>query len=54
VLSHLGDGSINQNVAFERYGIRRLASRIDEIKKAGYPIKVERIAGNLASYSLAA
>ena len=35
-------GKISQRDGFEM-GINRLASRICEIKKAGYPIKTERI-----------
>lgn len=36
-------GSITQYEALEHLGILRLASRISEIKKMGYPVKSKRV-----------
>lgn len=36
-------GSITQYEALEHLGILRLASRISEIKKMGYPVKSNRV-----------
>lgn len=61
ILMHLEqNGSINPNEAKDRYGIMRLASRICELKKLGYPIKKEMVIAQnrygepvtYASYSL--
>ena len=39
ILRHLEDhGSIDQLTALREYGIMRLASRIADLKKMGYPI----------------
>ena len=46
ILRHLEDyGSITQMDAMQDYGIMRLASRIDELRKLGYPIKTEMVKG---------
>ena len=46
VLRHLEDyGSITQMDAIRDYGIMRLASRVDELRKAGHPIITERVEG---------
>lgn len=46
ILEHLlQHGSITQADAIENYGIMRLASRVDELRKAGHPIITERVEG---------
>lgn len=46
ILRHLHDyGTITQGEAIQDYGIMRLASRIDELRKLGYPIKTEMVKG---------
>ena len=46
ILEHLRQhGSITQADAIENYGIMRLASRVDELRKAGHPIITERVDG---------
>ena len=46
ILRHLEDfGSITQAEAYNEYGIMRLASRIDELRRKGYPIQTECIKG---------
>lgn len=46
ILEHLRQhGSITQADAIENYGIMRLASRVDELRKAGHPIITERVEG---------
>lgn len=44
VLQHIHDyGSITQWEAMYEYGIMRLASRISDLKKLGYPIEREMV-----------
>lgn len=44
VLRYLEEyGSISSLEAIEQFGIMRLASRISDLKKAGYPIRREMI-----------
>lgn len=44
ILRHMEDyGSITSLEAVEEYGIMRLASRITDLKKAGYPIRREMV-----------
>lgn len=46
VIRHLQDyGSITTLEAMTEYGIMRLASRIDDLHKLGYPIVMEMEAG---------
>lgn len=46
ILRHLNDhGSITSLEAMSEYGIMRLASRINDLKKMGYPILSERVTG---------
>lgn len=46
VLEHMKKyGTIDPRTAIERYGIMRLASRISDLKRAGYKIKSERVYG---------
>ena len=46
ILRHLNDhGSITSLEAMSEYGIRRLASRINDLKGMGYPILSERATG---------
>ena len=46
ILRHLEDyGTITQGEAIQDYGIMRLASRIDELRKLGYPIQTEMVKG---------
>lgn len=46
ILAHLERyGSITQDEAREYYGISRLASRVDELRKTGHPIITERVDG---------
>lgn len=46
ILHHLTHyGPITQADAFELYGIFRLASRINDIKRLGYPVDKEMIMG---------
>lgn len=46
VLRHLEDyGSITQMDAMQDYGIMRLASRVDELRKQGHPIVTEVVEG---------
>jgi hypothetical protein len=61
VLRHLNDyGSITSALAMEEYGIYRLASRISDLKKLGFPIEREMVTGknrygesvSFAKYSL--
>lgn len=62
ILRHMEDfGSITSLEAMQEYGIMRLASRITDLKKAGYPIRREIVSRknrygdtvNLARYSIA-
>ena len=44
ILKHMEDyGSITSLEAMQEYGIMRLASRITDLKKAGYPIRREMV-----------
>lgn len=44
ILRHLQDfGSITQGEAYAEYGIMRLASRVNDLRKAGHPIITERV-----------
>lgn len=44
VLRHMEElGSITSLEAMQEYGIMRLASRITDLKKAGYPIRREMV-----------
>lgn len=44
ILRHLQDyGSITQGEAFTEYGIMRLASRVNDLRRAGHPIITERV-----------
>ena len=44
ILRHLETcGSISSLEAMQEYGIMRLASRINDLKKAGYPIRREMV-----------
>lgn len=61
ILMHMKKyGSITQQEADEEYGIKRLASRINELRNMGHPIKTDLIAcknrrgriSNFAKYSL--
>ena len=46
ILRHLWDfGSITSAEAMEQYGIARLASRINDLRKDGVPIKTEFVRG---------
>ena len=46
ILRHLQDyGSISQMDALREYGIMRLASRISDLKRQGYPVTREIVAG---------
>jgi len=46
ILRHMRDyGSITSLEAMQEYGCMRLASRICDLKKAGYPIKTETVKG---------
>lgn len=46
VIRHLQDyGSITTLEAMTEYGIMRLASRIDDLHKLGYPIVMEMVSG---------
>lgn len=46
ILRHLEDyGSITSLEAMSEYGIMRLASRINDLRKRGYPIVTETIGG---------
>ena len=38
-------GSITSALAMEEYGIYRLASRISDLKKLGFPIEKETVTG---------
>ena len=41
---HLSDfGTITSMEAMQEYGIMRLASRITDLKKAGYPVRREMV-----------
>lgn len=57
ILRHLEDyGSITQAEAMNEYGIMRLASRISDMRKLGYPIISERVSsknryGETVSYA---
>ena len=62
VIRHMEDcGSITSLEAMQEYGIMRLASRITDLKKAGYPIRREMVSRknrygetvSFARYSLA-
>jgi|GEM_PF-4877310 len=51
VLEHLRSGKpIDQDTAQALYGVRRLAARISELKKAGHVILSLRCGGNCAVY----
>ena len=44
ILRHMEDcGSITSLEAMQEYGIMRLASRITDLKKVGYPIRREMV-----------
>ena len=46
IVRHLEDyGSITSMEAMQDYGIMRLASRVSDLKKAGFPIRVETVWG---------
>lgn len=46
ILRHLNDhGSITSLEAMSEYGIMRLASRINDLKRMGHPILSERVTG---------
>lgn len=46
ILRHLQDfGSITQMDAMQDYGIMRLASRVNDLRRAGYMIITERVEG---------
>ena len=46
ILRHLRDyGSITQGEAYSEYGITRLASRINDLKKKGFIITSETVTG---------
>ena len=46
IIRHLNDyGSITSIEAMREYGIMRLASRISDLRRRGYAIKVESIEG---------
>ena len=46
ILRHMQDyGSITSLEAVNEYGILRLASRICDLKDAGFPIKAEKVTG---------
>lgn len=46
ILRHLNDfGEIDSMTAMQDYGIMRLASRVDELRKAGHPIVTEVVTG---------
>jgi hypothetical protein len=46
ILQHLTNfGSITSAEAMQDYGIMRLASRVDELRKAGHPIITEVVTG---------
>lgn len=46
ILRHLKDnGSITSLEAMQEYGIMRLASRITDLKRRGYPIQSETVSG---------
>lgn len=46
ILRNITDfGSITQLEALRDYGVMRLASRVDELRKDGYPIITERVDG---------
>lgn len=46
VLRHLRDvGSITSLEAIQEYGIMRLASRISDLRRQGYPISSETVKG---------
>ena len=46
ILRHLEDyGSITQMDAIRDYGIMRLASRVNDLRREGHPIITERVEG---------
>ena len=46
IVRHLEDyGSITSMEAMQDYGIMRLASRVSDLKRAGFPIRVETVRG---------
>ena len=46
ILRHIRDyGSITSLEAMNEYGIMRLASRMSDIKKAGYKVRSETVTG---------
>lgn len=46
ILRHLEDyGSITQMDAMQDYGIMRLASRVNDLRREGHPIITERVEG---------
>lgn len=46
ILRHMEDyGSISSLEAVNEYGIMRLASRISDLKRQGYPVTREMVAG---------
>ena len=46
ILRHLTDyGSITQGEALTEYGVMRLASRVNDLRREGHPIITERVEG---------
>lgn len=46
ILRHMEDyGSITSLEAMQDYGIMRLASRVSDLKKMGYPVQKETVKG---------
>lgn len=46
IVRHLRDyGSITSLEAMQEYGVMRLASRVSDLKKAGFPIRSEMVKG---------
>lgn len=46
IVRHLRDyGSITSVEAMKEYGVMRLASRVSDLKKAGFPIRSEMVKG---------
>lgn len=47
ILRHLDDyGSITQGEAMQEYGIYRLASRVNDLRRREYPIATETVTGH--------
>lgn len=46
IIRHLRDyGSITSVEAMKEYGVMRLASRVSDLKKSGFPIRSEMVKG---------